>query len=181
LRRSYKQVKVGEAGVELIHQLAYNPISNEASEEREDRLESDEREAAQGRAQASKTPSQGEAEGTAGTSCRFEASLGRTPWFDEAGFSEADTASATEEDEMNAEQEREREKVSETRPVESIEFVDQVGPDEARRIINEAIEQFAAASRAESWARRRERILRLTRILEQRLDYDLERVAARHR
>jgi hypothetical protein len=82
---------------------------------------------------------------------------------------------------MNADQERERERVAETRPVDRMEFVDQVGPEEARRIINEAIEQFAAASRAESWARRRERILRLTRLLEQRLDYDLEQVEARRR
>jgi hypothetical protein len=74
---------------------------------------------------------------------------------------------------MNAEQERER--INETRPVEPMEFVDQVGPEEAKRIVNEAIEQFAAASRAESWARRRERMLRLMRILEQQLDYDLER------
>lgn len=76
---------------------------------------------------------------------------------------------------MNADQEQEN--VQETRPVENLEFVDQVGPEEAKRIVGEAIDQFAAASRVESWARRRERILRLTRILEQRLDYDLERVA----
>ncbi|MCS6802574.1 MAG: hypothetical protein RMM58_06710 [Chloroflexota bacterium] len=82
---------------------------------------------------------------------------------------------------MNAEQERKRERGNETQPVERVEFVDQVGPEEARRIINEAIEQFAAASRAESWARRRERILRLTRLLEQRLDYDLEQLGIRSR
>ncbi len=61
-----------------------------------------------------------------------------------------------------------------TRQVEPTEFVDLVGSDEAKRLIGEAIDQFAATSRQESWGRRRERVLRLARILEQRLDYDLE-------
>ncbi|MCS7002094.1 MAG: hypothetical protein NZ518_04515 [Dehalococcoidia bacterium] len=65
--------------------------------------------------------------------------------------------------------------LSQTRRAEPAELVDQLGPDETRKLIGEAVEKFADASRQESWARRRERTLRLARILEQRLDYDIER------
>lgn len=58
---------------------------------------------------------------------------------------------------------------------EPTELVDQLGPEEARRLINEAIESFAAASRQESWNRRKSRMLHLTNVLERNLDYDIER------
>ena len=61
---------------------------------------------------------------------------------------------------------------------EPTELVDQLGPEEARRLINEAIDSFAAMSRQESWSRRRNRILHLTRALERNLDYDIERFCA---
>jgi len=58
---------------------------------------------------------------------------------------------------------------------EPTELVDQLGPEEARRLINEAIDSFAAVSRQESWRLRRDRILHLTNALERNLDYDIER------
>jgi hypothetical protein len=61
---------------------------------------------------------------------------------------------------------------------EPTELIDQLGPEEARRLINEAIDSFASASRQESWNRRRYRILHLTNALERNLDYDIERFCA---
>lgn len=61
---------------------------------------------------------------------------------------------------------------------EPTELVDQLGPEEARRLINEAIDSFAAASRQESWSRRKDRMLHLTNVLERNLDYDIERFCA---
>ena len=58
---------------------------------------------------------------------------------------------------------------------EPTELVDQLGPEEARRLINEAIDSFAAVSRQESWRLRRNRILHFTNVLERNLDYDIER------
>jgi len=58
---------------------------------------------------------------------------------------------------------------------EPTELVDQLGPEEARRLINEAIDSFASASRQESWNRRRYRIMHITNALERNLDYDIER------
>lgn len=58
------------------------------------------------------------------------------------------------------------------------ELIDRIGPDAAHRLIVEAVERFAAGSRDESWRRRRERLLHVTRVLESNLDYDLRRLPA---
>lgn len=55
------------------------------------------------------------------------------------------------------------------------EFVDRYSPDDVRKIIHEAVEQFAHDSQRESWNRRRNRILHLANVLERNLDTDIER------
>ena len=58
---------------------------------------------------------------------------------------------------------------------EPTELIDQLGPEEARRLINEAIDSFASVSRQESWNRRKSKMLHMTNVLERNLDYDIER------
>lgn len=56
------------------------------------------------------------------------------------------------------------------------ELVDQIGQKEARRLIAEAVDQFAATSRDEIWRRRRDKVLHLLNVVEHNLDYDLKRI-----
>ena len=55
------------------------------------------------------------------------------------------------------------------------EYVDRYTPDDVRKAVAEAVEQFASESQRDSWGRRRQRILHLVNVLERNLDTDIER------